>query len=102
MVRRAKTILKSSDFVAVFDKGYHTGSEFDYADKQGVEVLVAIPAVASHAPDIAFDVENFKYDKENDYYTCPQGSLLTTNQRWYTKKTVNIQFKLNTTRLKIA
>ena len=86
MVRRAKTILKSSDFVAVFDKGYHTGSEFDYADKQGVEVLVAIPSVASHAPDIAFDVENFKYDKENDYYTCPQGNLLTTNQRWYTKR----------------
>lgn len=42
MVRRAKTILGKSDFVMLFDKGYHTGSEFDYAHKHGVEVIVAI------------------------------------------------------------
>ena len=39
MVRRAKTILKKSDFTALYDKGYHTGTEFDYAHKQGVEVI---------------------------------------------------------------
>src|SRR5690606_13100055 len=40
MVRRAKTILGTSDFTALYDKGYHTGSELDYAHKQGVEVIV--------------------------------------------------------------
>lgn len=63
MVRRAKTILGTSDFTALYDKGYHTGTEFDYAHKHDVEVIVAVPAVASHAPDTAFDVEHFEYDK---------------------------------------
>lgn len=92
MVRRAKTILGKSDFVAVFDKGYHTGTEFDYAHKHGVEVIVAFPDVASHAPDVSFDVEHFEYNKELDQYTCPAGELLTTNARWYNKasgKTIN-------------
>jgi len=92
MVRRAKTILGSSDFTGLYDKGYHTGTEFDYAHKQGVKVLVAFPEVASHAPDHAFDVEYFEYSKESDEYTCPAGKKLTTNGNWYNKasgKTIN-------------
>jgi transposase len=92
MVRRAKTILGSSDFTALYDKGYHTGTEFDYAHKQGVKVLVAFPEVASHAPDHAFDVEHFEYSKESDEYICPAGKKLTTNGNWYNKasgKTIN-------------
>jgi hypothetical protein len=92
IVRRAKTILGKSDFVMLFDKGYHTGTEFDYAHKHGVEVIVAAPDVASHAPDVSFDVEHFNYNKERDEYTCPAGELLTTNGRWYNKasgKTIN-------------
>lgn len=86
MVRRAKKILGNSDFTLLYDKGYHTGTEFDYAQKQGVKVIVAIPEVASHAPDVAFDVANFSYDKVLDQYTCPAGQALTTNGRWYFKK----------------
>lgn len=92
MVRRAKNILGSSDFTALYDKGYHTGTEFDYAQKQGVKVIVAFPEVSSHAPDIAFDVEHFSYSIENDEYTCPASEKLTTNGRWYNKasgKTIN-------------
>jgi transposase len=92
MVRRAKTILGQNGFTLLYDKGYHTGTEFAYAHKHGIEVIVAAPDVASHAPDIAFDVEHFNYDKELDQYTCPAGELLTTNGRWYNKasgKTIN-------------
>jgi transposase len=85
MVRRTKTILGHSDFTTLYDKGYHTGSEFSYADKQGVEVIVAVPDVASHAPDQAFDVEHFKYDKVTDSYTCPSNETLSTNGHWYNK-----------------
>ena len=85
MVRRAKTILQNNDFTAIYDKGYHTGSEFDYANKHGIEVMVAIPEVASHAPDPAFDVEHFLYDKTKDTYTCPENKILTTNGTWYNK-----------------
>lgn len=92
MVRRAKTVLGKNDFTALYDKGYHTGTEFDYANKQKVEVIVAFPDVASHAPDIAFDVEHFQYNKQLDEYTCPAGNKLTSNGRWYNKshgKTIN-------------
>ncbi|WP_236453454.1 IS1182 family transposase [Flavobacterium jumunjinense] len=86
MLRRAKTILGHNNFMAIYDKGYHTGSEFDYANRLGVDVLVAIPGVASHAPNIAFDVEHFKYNKEDDTYTCPANEILSTNGNWYSKK----------------
>lgn len=92
MVRRAKTILGHNNFTGLYDKGYHTGTEFDYANKHGVEVIVAFPEVASHAPDLAFDVEHFDYNKKLDQYTCPAGQSLTTNGRWYNKasgKTMN-------------
>lgn len=92
MARRAKTILGNTNFTALYDKGYHTGTEFEYANKHGIDVLVAFPDVASHAPDIAFDVEHFEYNKEKDEYTCPAGNQLTTNGRRYNKshgKTVN-------------
>jgi len=85
MLGRCKTILGHNNFMAIYDKGYHTGSEFAAANKLGVEVLVAIPAVSAHAPDIAFDVEHFKYNKKNDSYTCPANKILTTNGNWYNK-----------------
>lgn len=85
MTRRTKTILGKTDFTMLYDKGYHTGSEFAYAHAHGVEVIVAIPDVASHAPDMAFDVEHFSYNKPTDCYTCPAGKLLTTNGNWYNK-----------------
>jgi len=89
MVRRAKTVIGHSNFTALYDKGYHTGTEFDYAHKHGVEVMVAFPDVASHAPDISFDVQNFGYNKQSDEYTCPAGQKLTTNGRWYNKRNRN-------------
>lgn len=85
MLRRSKTILGHNNFTAIYDKGYHTGSEFEYANKLGITVLVAIPSVAAHAPDTAFDVEYFKYDKTTDSYTCPANETLTTNGNWYNK-----------------
>jgi transposase len=86
MLRRAKTILGHDDFVGIYDKGYHTGSEFDYANRLGIDVLVAIPGVSAHAPDLAFDLEHFKYDKVADSYTCPANEIMTTNGNWYAKK----------------
>jgi len=32
MLQRAKTTLRNNDFTALYDKGYHTGTEFDIAD----------------------------------------------------------------------
>ena len=96
MLRRSKAILKTNDFTALYDKGYHTGSEFKIADDLDIEVLVAIPTVAGQAPDPAYNVENFNYIKDGDYYVCPQGDKLTTLGTWHKAKTY--KFKRYTTR----
>jgi transposase len=95
MLHRAKTILESNDFTALYDKGYHTGSEFKIAHDMGIDVMVAIPTVAANAPNHQYNVENFTFDKVNDCYTCPKGEIMTTNQRWHQAKTY--RFKRYTT-----
>jgi transposase len=85
MLRRAKSILRTNDVTALYDKGYHTGSELDIAERLGIEVLVAVPGIprSSQAPDPEFNVRNFQYDYNSNFYTCPQGHILTTNGTWY-------------------
>ena len=85
MLRRAKTILQTTDFTALYDKGYHTGSEIKKALELKVDIMVAIPAVGAVAPDENYNFANFKYDESNDTYTCPQQQILTSNGSWYQK-----------------
>jgi len=89
MVQRAKSILRTNEFTVLYDKGFHTGSELKTAQNLGIETIVAIPGVpsTSQAPDPLFNYENFKYNKENDTYTCPKGQTLTTNGSWYKERT---------------
>jgi len=96
MLRRAKTILRSNNFTSLYDKGYHTGSEFKTADELGIDVMVAIPGVAANAPNHKYNVENFAFDKIKDCYTCPQGETMITNGRWHQAKTY--RFKRYTTK----
>jgi len=89
MVQRAKSILRTNEFTALYDKGFHTGSELKTAQELGVETIVAIPSVpsTSQAPNHDYNYEHFIYDKEADTYTCPQGQVLRTNGSWYKEKT---------------
>ncbi|PKQ60141.1 transposase, partial [Labilibaculum filiforme] len=87
MLQRAKSILRSNQFTALYDKGYHTGSEFSIADRLGIETIVAIPGVAAQAPNPLYNVENFRYNKQEDYYTCPQNQKLKTNGKWHKART---------------
>lgn len=87
MLQRAKTILRSNQFTALYDKGYHTGSEFQIADRLGIETIVTIPGAAAQAPNPEYNVGNFKYDKLGDYYTCPQNQKLTTKGKWHKART---------------
>ncbi|MBT9146124.1 MAG: hypothetical protein DDT42_02006 [candidate division WS2 bacterium] len=85
MVNRAAEIYETTDFTALYDKGYHTGSEIKKVQDMGVNLLVAVPDVSSNAPDKSYNVCNFSYDKEQDTYRCPQGEELHTNGKWYNK-----------------
>jgi len=87
MLRRAEKIIGSNTFIGLYDKGYHTGSELATAINRGITTMVAIPEVSSSsmAPNPKYNVSQFKYDKEQNSYECPQGNKLTTNGRWYKK-----------------
>jgi transposase len=85
MLRRTKTILNSNDFTALYDKGYHTGSELKKGIEMGVNIMVAVPGVASFAPHDDYNFDKFVYNESNDTYTCPQQQTLTTNGNWYQK-----------------
>jgi hypothetical protein len=103
MVQRAKSILGTNDFTALYDKGYHTGSELKTAQELGIETIVAIPDIpaTSQAPDHDYNYECFKFDPSSDTYTCPQGEVLKTNGRWYTthgRRDILISFKQYKTR----
>jgi len=87
MLCRAKIILETNNFTALYDKGYHTGYEIKKAIELEVEILVAIPGVASFAPDDNYNFAHFKYDEKAHTYTCPKQQLLSTNGVWYQKKT---------------
>jgi hypothetical protein len=98
MVQRAKSILRNNDFTALYDKGYHTGSELKTAQELGIVTIVAIPDVpsTSQAPDHDYNYEHFKYDPLSDTYTCPEGEVLKTNGKWYTthgRRSILISFK---------
>jgi transposase len=85
MLQRAKSILGTNEFTAIFDKGYYTGSELKIAQELGIETIVAIPDAASNAPDQRYNLMNFTYNKEEDTYTCPEHQTLITNGNWYVR-----------------
>ncbi|NOR75234.1 MAG: transposase, partial [Draconibacterium sp.] len=96
MLQRSKSILSHNRFTMLYDKGYHTGSEFAIADKLGINTIVAIPAVAAQAPNPMYNVEHFHYNKTEDYYTCPENRKLTTTGKWHVARTY--KFKRYTTK----
>jgi len=96
MLQRAKSILRNNEITALYDKGYHTGTEFKTANDLGIEVMVAIPKVAANAPNPEYNVENFIFNKKDNYYICPQGNKLTTTGTWHQTRTY--RFKRYTTK----
>jgi transposase len=93
MLQRAKSILRTNKFIALYDKGYHTGSEFKTATQLGIKTLVAIPRIGrtSQAPDPKYNAEHFIYNEQTDTYICPQGHELKSNGSTY--KARNYHFK---------
>jgi transposase len=85
MLRRTKTILGTTHFTALYDKGYHTGIEIKKAVALDINIMVAIPNTSSNAPDENYNMDRFTYNELNDTYICPQQQLLTTNGNWYQK-----------------
>ncbi len=91
MIENAIEIVGNNTFDAVFDKGYYTAQEIHNSQKLGVTTHVCVPNPAATAPNKAYNVSEFKYNKEHDYYTCPAGEVLKTNGNWYQKTSYQVK-----------
>jgi transposase len=95
MVNSAIEIVENNTFIAIYDKGYHTGMQIKKCHDIGIETLVAISALSAtgQAPDPKFNSERFIYKKETDTYICPQGESLKSTGRWYSYPSKPYLFK---------
>jgi len=95
MLESAIEIIGHNKFTALYDKGYHTGSELKRAAELGINAIVSAPDLASssRAPNEAYNVQHFNYDKSKDEYTCPEGETLTASKNWYTNTKTRTRFK---------
>ena len=57
------------------DSGYYSAEQLAKAEAINAEALVSIPDKKSDKAE-QFQKSNFRYDKTNDTYTCPQGKKL--------------------------
>lgn len=58
------------------DAGYANCDELEKIDAQGIKVVVPSQKQAQDKKPEPFDKCNFEYDKEKDYYICPEGQRL--------------------------
>lgn len=82
MVKMTKELLKADHISVLADKGYHTGEQLRQCDQMGVTTYVS-PKASSTEHNGLYPNTAFEYNKEEDYYTCPAGSILTSKDKWY-------------------
>jgi hypothetical protein len=71
---------------ACAEAGYNCVDELEKIDKQNIKVVVPSPKQISSTESSPFDKCNFKYDRDSDSYTCPQGHVLKYSSTNYQKR----------------
>lgn len=84
MVKKAQENIGHVENVLA-DKGYNSGRELKACEELGVTTYVS-PKEHSSTNKNGYAMKDFKYNQEQDSYSCPAGQILATNGRWYNKK----------------
>jgi len=74
-IGQANETLQSACSTACADAGYANTPELEKVARQNIKVVV--PSIAQASKPKPFAKKNFVYDKEKDFYTCPEGNILT-------------------------
>ena len=87
MTSKAMQTLEVDQITVLADKGYHVGKQLQQCREQGVTTIVSYIDRNSRSKHIdpAYQTDQFIYDPVNDTYTCPEGAVLTTNDKYYEK-----------------
>jgi len=94
MALDAKKLLGLSEMNVITDKGYTTGKHIDICTKNNITTFSS-PKDHSSQHNGLFDMQIFKYDKQNDFYTCPSGEILATNGTVYNKASHKVKHYKN-------
>jgi len=79
-IDQANQILKQPCQNACGDAGDHDTDELKKIDEQNIKVIVPSKQQAHKRPNKPFDKAQFRYDKENNCYYCPEGNKLSYKQ----------------------
>jgi hypothetical protein len=78
MLAKAQDILHSDNLTGLGDAGYYEGEQLLNCEQLGIRVYVAIPdkskAIAAQG---RYTRNQFRYDAQQNTYTCPQNHTLT-------------------------
>jgi len=85
----AKENLQAETFTALNDKGYHNGRQIQQCKDNDIRTICPPQAIANSnekgtTPE--YLITQFKYNAEEDTYTCPAGNTLRTSGTWHRKK----------------
>ena len=76
MAKRAQNVFDTEEINVLADKGYYSGKDIKECENSKLKTYVAKPKNANATGNEEFYINKFKYDAENDYYTCPAGHIL--------------------------
>jgi transposase len=88
MSLKAKEACQVDEITVLADKGYHNGEQISACIAEHITTYVAVPDPPrnSDIPMPDYYGENFKYNKKEDTYTCPQGHVMKTSGSIYSRK----------------
>ena len=77
MAKAAKQVLGVQELDAVADKGFYNGEQVKQCDEAKIQAYIPQPHTSRNQHKGLFTKDDFRYDKEQDSYWCPQGQELT-------------------------
>ena len=75
MSKQAKENLGVDSLTVLADRGYFSGEQLTFAEKEGIIPIVSKPE-RCWSPDPKYTTSNFVYDEQRDCYICPEGKIL--------------------------
>ncbi len=88
MSMKAKEACGVESISVLADKGYHNGEQIAGCVEENITTYVSPPNVPRNSPVPTPDYygANFRYNRNKDTYTCPEGHVMKTNGHWYNRK----------------
>jgi len=88
MSAKAKQIYNVETLEVLADKGYFDTEDIEKCENENIVTYISKPSYSNGIGDSRYFLDKFKYNEQDDTYTCPEGEVLYCR----TKK-VNAKFK---------